>query len=231
MNRYKNKSKLKRSIAVVAKPKARAKSRPRSGSTRGGRPPRLLYVGSRGFVRAVRQSSGRRVWETSLPETGYELVSLLPGDDLVFAGSRGKLFGLDARTGAIRWENQLRGLKYGHMLLATEPEAPYLFVGIYGHVVAISKKTGRTKWKTSLPNTGYEIVSLVCEAGGVFAGSRGILFGLDPRNGEIEWRNGLKGLGYQHLTLAGSRQASTDGSVLIEQTAADERAAAAANPH
>lgn len=211
----KSKSKLKRSIAVVArssKPKRR----------RGPRP--LLYVGSRGFVRAVSQSTGRRVWETSLPETGYELVSLLHCGDLVFAGSRGILFALDARTGEIQWKNALRGLKYGHMLLATEADAPSVFVGIYGHVVAVSKKTGRMRWKTSLPKTGYTIVSLVCEGGGLFAGSKGLLFGLDPNRGEIEWRNGLQGLGYEHLTLAGSRSATTGASVLIEQTAADEQA-------
>lgn len=132
MKNSKSKSKLKRSIAVVAR-----KPKPKRRSSR-----QLLYLGSRGFVRAVSQSTGRRVWETSLPETGYTLVSL------------------------------------------------------------------------------------VCERGGLFAGSAGHLFGLDPNRGEIEWRNGLQGLGYEHLTLAGSQQTSSDGLVLIEQTAADERARA-----
>lgn len=178
-------------------------------------------MGTRGFVRAVQQRSGRKVWETSLPETGYDLVSLQRCGAWIFAGSKGRLFALDARTGQILWHNDLRGMQYGHMLIATEPAAPSVFVGIYGHVVAISKQTGRTRWKTSLPKTGYAIVSLVCEEGRLFAGSKGLLFGIDPNRGGIVWSNGLQGLGYEHLTLAGSERASSEGLVLIEQSAAD----------
>lgn len=178
-------------------------------------------MGTRGFVRAVQQRSGRKVWETSLPETGYDLVTLLRCGDQLFAGSRGRVFALDARTGEILWKNELRGMKFEHMVLATEPAAPSVFVGTYGHVVAISKKTGRARWKTSLPKTGYVLVTLVCEEGRLFAGSKGLLFGIEPNRGEIEWSNGLQGLGYEHLALAGSDSASSDALVLIEQTTAD----------
>jgi outer membrane protein assembly factor BamB len=203
--------KKKRSLSVIArKPKQKRRRAPVS----------LLYVGTRGFVRAVRQSTGRKAWETSLPGTGYELVSLLPDGERVFAGSKGRLFGLDARTGTLLWSNELRGMKYGHMQLATERDSPLIFVGIYGHVVAISKKTGRKKWQTSLPRAGYEIVSLVSENGRLMAGSKGLLFGIDPRRGEIEWTNRLQGLGYEHLALAGEEHSSND-LVLIQETAAN----------
>lgn len=197
---------------MVVAPKAKPRRR------RGG--VRLLYVGTRGVVRAVSQSTGRKVWGISLPGTGYELVSLLHTGDLLLAGSRGCLFGLDARTGQIRWKNELRGMQYGSMQLATESDSSLVFVGIYGHVVAISKRSGRKKWQVSLPRTGYAIVSVVSEGGRVLAGSKGLLFGIDPRRGQIEWTNRLKGLGYEHLALAGAQHTNSNELVQIQQAAA-----------
>lgn len=77
-----------------------------------------------------------------------------------------------------------------------------LFVGTYGHVRAIDKRTGEDRWQTSLPATGYETVSVLCEGFRVFAGSKGYVFALDARTGEILWTNGLSGLGHNDMSLA-----------------------------
>ena len=77
-----------------------------------------------------------------------------------------------------------------------------LFIGTHGHVTAINKKTGRKVWSTSLPKTGFHIVSLLYKDGVVYAGSNGYLFALDAADGSIEWSNGLKGLGHGHMVLA-----------------------------
>ena len=77
-----------------------------------------------------------------------------------------------------------------------------LFVGTFGHVRAIDKRTGEDRWQISLPATGYETVSLLCEGSRVFAGSKGHVFALDARTGAILWTNGLSGLGHEDMSLA-----------------------------
>ena len=101
-----------------------------------------------------------------------------------------------------------------------------LFVGTHGHVRAIGKRHGRRVWDTSLPGTGYDVVTLLYEDGVLFAASKGYLFALDALTGEIRWKNGLKGLGNDHVLLATTRS-STDALVTVG--AAQAAAAAAAS--
>ena len=79
----------------------------------------LLFIGTHGHVRAVGKKHGRKVWNTSLPSTGYGLVTLLHEDGVLYAASYGRLFALDALTGEILWKNGLRGLGNADVLLAT----------------------------------------------------------------------------------------------------------------
>ena len=107
------------------------------------------------------------------------------------------------------------------------PRSPddLLFVGTYGHVRAIDKKRGRMVWDTSLPKTGYDVVTLLHEDGLLFAASKGQLFALDPETGRIRWRNALKNMGHGHLLLATTRVAS---HALLPLVRSAEDAAAAA---
>ncbi len=98
-----------------------------------------------------------------------------------------------------------------------------LFVGTHGHVRAIHKRTGRRAWDTSLPGTGYTLVSVLYEDGVVFAASHGHVFGLDAATGAIRWKNALKGLGYDDVSLATSRQATDDLTVRVKKKAAAAR--------
>ena len=80
----------------------------------------LLFIGAKGYVRALSKRTGRKVWETSLPGTGYLPVNLLCDGETVFAASRGKVIALEAGSGQILWENGLRGLGYEAISLAVE---------------------------------------------------------------------------------------------------------------
>jgi outer membrane protein assembly factor BamB len=79
----------------------------------------LLFVGTEGHVRAIDKRTGKDVWDTDLPGTGFDIVSLVHEPGVLFAGSKGLLFALDPRTGAILWKNELKGLGHGHMVLAS----------------------------------------------------------------------------------------------------------------
>lgn len=85
----------------------------------------------------------------------------------------------------------------------------FLFLGLFGHVVAVEKSTGATIWDTSLPNTGFSVVSIVYEDDRLFCASGGRAFALDPRSGEILWTNELPGLGSGPVFLATASSSPT----------------------
>jgi outer membrane protein assembly factor BamB len=101
-----------------------------------------------------------------------------------------------------------------------------LFVGTHGHVVAFQKFTGKEVWRTSLPKTGWSLVTLLVEDGVLFASSKGHLFALDPLTGEIFWSNPMSGLGSGHACLATMRQGSDRAGNPLPQVAASEADAA-----
>lgn len=87
-----------------------------------------------------------------------------------------------------------------------------LFIGTHGHIAALDKATGDRRWCTSLPSTGFQIVSIVVEDGVLFAASRGHVFALDPVTGRIQWSNGLSGLGHGHVFLTTARSSPSNES-------------------
>ena len=106
---------------------------------------------------------------------------------------------------------------------ATE-SARLLYVGTFGHVVAVDQVTGATTWQTSLPRTGYEVVSIVFEHGQLFCGSGGRVFALDPATGEILWKNDLPGLRKNLMCLTTQNSNSTEQlmSVLAARRSAQQ---------
>ena len=79
----------------------------------------LLFVGPNGFVAGINRITGERQWTTKLEGTGFNIVSLLVDDGVLFAATNGKLFALHPATGELFWENPLKGLKHGHLCMAT----------------------------------------------------------------------------------------------------------------
>jgi outer membrane protein assembly factor BamB len=106
----------------------------------------------------------------------------------------------------------------------------YLFAGTYGHVMAVRKTSGRKVWDTSLPMTGYSVVSILLEDGKLFCASGGRVFALDPATGEILWSNGLKGrgTGLVFLSTANSNNTEAVMTLLAESVGKKKRRAAAA---
>ena len=100
-----------------------------------------------------------------------------------------------------------------------------LFVGTHGHVLALHKESGRTIWSTSLPRTGYSIVSIIVEDGLLLCATGGRVFALDPVDGWIRWTNDLPGLGHGLVYLATTRTSPMeDMSLLAGQRGADAAA-------
>ena len=81
-----------------------------------------LFLGTKGHVVRVRKRDGEEVWRTRLK--GSNLVVAVVEPDGVFAYTRGRLWALDADTGEIRWTNNLRGLGYGHGMIASANQVP-----------------------------------------------------------------------------------------------------------
>ena len=102
-----------------------------------------------------------------------------------------------------------------------------LFLGTHGHVIALSKKTGRKVWATSLPGTGWSVVSILFEEGQLFCASGGRAFCLDPVTGEVIWSNGLKGFGQGLVYLTSALSNDTEALMSLLSAEAANRAAAA----
>ena len=96
-----------------------------------------------------------------------------------------------------------------------------LFAGMHGHVAALDKETGTEVWRTSLPKSGYGVVSILHEEGRLLCGAGGHVFALDPESGEILWHNGMPNLGHDMIFLA-TVSSSAGGmlSILAAQAAA-----------
>jgi len=79
----------------------------------------IIYVGAGRFVAALDAGTGEELWRTKLGGANCVVTLLLKGQS-VFAGYRGRMHCLDARTGTLRWENDLPKMGYGAVLCAME---------------------------------------------------------------------------------------------------------------
>lgn len=105
----------------------------------------------------------------------------------------------------------------------------YLFLGTFGHVVAIRKSSGKKVWTTSLPKTGYSLVSILVEDETVYCASAGRVFALDPGTGKFLWSNGLKGLGTSGVYLTTANSNNTDAILNLMEEEAKKRKAGASS--
>jgi outer membrane protein assembly factor BamB len=82
----------------------------------------LIFVGLRGTVVALERETGATRWQTSLRGADFVNVALQNGD--LFAACKGRLYRLDPATGDIHWCNELAGLGYGIVSIASAAQAP-----------------------------------------------------------------------------------------------------------
>ena len=76
-----------------------------------------LYLGIRGHVVCIRKHDGQEQWRTKLK--GSDLTCVVVEPDAIYAATRGHLYALDARTGDIRWVNELPRLGFGTPIIAS----------------------------------------------------------------------------------------------------------------
>ena len=72
---------------------------------------------------AIDVARGRQAWRTRLRSgffggTRYKDACVIEHEGRVYAGSHGYVFALDARTGLLLWQNELKGLGYNDVTLA-----------------------------------------------------------------------------------------------------------------
>lgn len=71
----------------------------------------LIFVGLNGYALALHRDTGEIVWSNDQMKSGY--VTLLLDGDRLIASTNGYIYCLDPLTGAIRWNNPLRGFGMG----------------------------------------------------------------------------------------------------------------------
>jgi len=176
---------------------------------------RIYVMSNRGmdneFVLALAVNDGRTIWTTRVGNVGNpnqnpsfpkaRSTPTVDGNRIYALGSDGDLVCLEADTGNIRWQKNLRkdfGGQSGEWAYAESPlvDGDVVVVtpgGAQATIVALNKKTGATVWKTAVPGgdpAGYAS-AIVVNAGGrkqyVQFLSKGIV-GVDARNGEFLWR-------------------------------------------
>jgi len=177
---------------------------------------RIYLMSNRGmdneFVEALSTQDGKVIWTTRVGNVGnpkqepnYPKARSTPtidGDLLYALGSDGDLACLDAKTGKIRWQKNLRkefGGQPGEWAYAESPliDGDLVVVtpgGAEATMVALNKKTGALIWKSAIPGgepAGYAS-AIVVQGGGrkqyVQLLSKGLV-GVDAKTGQFLWRN------------------------------------------
>jgi outer membrane protein assembly factor BamB len=163
------------------------------------------------FVQALSTQDGKVIWTTRVGNVGnpnqdppYPKARSTPtvdGNLLYALGSDGDLACLEARSGKIRWQKNLRtefGGKPGEWAYAESPliDGDHVVVtpgGEQATMVALNKKTGAAVWKSAIPggdDAGYAS-AIVVQGGGrkqyVQFLSKGIV-GVDAKTGQFLWR-------------------------------------------
>jgi len=76
----------------------------------------MVHIGIKGHVIALDSVTGQEIWRTRLRG---DFVNLALADGNLYATANGQLYCLDPGTGHIRWKNELKGLGFGLISIAT----------------------------------------------------------------------------------------------------------------
>jgi outer membrane protein assembly factor BamB len=176
---------------------------------------RIYLMSNRGmdneFVQALSTKDGKPVWTTRVGNVGnpnqnppYAKARSTPtvdGDFLYALGSDGDLACLEAKSGKIRWQKNIRkefGGQPGDWAYAESPlvDGDLVVVtpgGAEATMAAVNKKTGAVVWKSAIPGgdpAGYAS-AIAVEGGGrrqyVQLLPKGLV-GVDAKTGQFLWR-------------------------------------------
>ena len=176
---------------------------------------RIYLMSNRGmeneFVQALSVQDGKPIWTTRIGNVGnpdqnppYAKARSTPtvdGEFIYALGSDGDIACLEAKSGKIRWQKNIRkefGGQPGEWAYAESPlvDGDVVVVtpgGAQATIVALNKKTGAVIWKSAVPGgdpAGYAS-AIVVQAGGrkqyVQFLSKGMV-GVDAKTGQFLWR-------------------------------------------
>lgn len=85
--------------------------------------PSLVYIGVKHHVLAFDRKTGVEAWRAELApkyRSSATFVNVVRDRDGLFATCAGELFSLDPRTGAVLWQEPLKGLGTGLVTIATD---------------------------------------------------------------------------------------------------------------
>ena len=176
---------------------------------------RIYLMSNRGmeneFVQALSTKGGKVIWTARVGNVGnpnqnppYPKARSTPtvdGNFIYALGSDGDLACLDAKSGKIRWQKNIRkdfGGQPGEWAYAESPlvDGDVVVVtpgGEQATMVALNKKTGALIWKSTVPGgdpAGYTSAIIVQAAGRkqyVQYLSKGLI-GVDAKTGQFLWR-------------------------------------------
>jgi outer membrane protein assembly factor BamB len=164
------------------------------------------------FVQALSTKDGKPIWTTRVGNVGNpnqepnfpaaRSTPTVDGNFIYALGSDGDLACLEAKSGKIRWQKNIRkefGGQPGEWAYAESPlvDGDVVVVtpgGAEATMVALNKKTGALVWKSAVPGgdaAGYAS-AIVVQGGGrkeyVQCLSKGMV-GVDAKTGQFLWRN------------------------------------------
>lgn len=155
----------------------------------------VVYFGTYDSYGAVDLRTGRRLWETTLPESVSGVHVAFDGKTLFAAAGQWKLVACEPKTGKARWSLPLKGYS-GPMVAAGGVLYCELKDGV---LTALDTRTRKSRWslnleprplpKKSMRNLGMSADPLIIE-GRLFVGTNaGEVICLDPGTGKIRWRH------------------------------------------
>jgi len=175
----------------------------------------LLVVGYQGYVLGLDPVSLAVQWSTSLPKTGYDVVTVKvystnssadstnSSVESVYAGSAGRVFKIDPGSGVITQSNQLPGRGKKRIDLCHHKLLDWIVVGTNGYMIALDMVSMGTIKEISLPKCGYDRVSVADGGDRIYAASQGYLYQIGPGFLELKDQASLPGSGKQmtHLSV------------------------------
>ena len=133
-------------------------------------------------------------WENSLKGSGYEVVSVIDKNGFIYTGSNGFIYKLDANGNTLKTNNLPGRGNYEIRLAITDT---HLVVGTYGFVVLVPLNDfGNTdkNINVSLPEGGYNNVSVLVAYNAIYAGTNGRVYHINSQ-GKVISRNDIPGVG------------------------------------
>ena len=97
-----------------------------------------MYVGTDGYALSLASSDLTTKWQTSLPDTGDNDVSVLYWNGVLYAGSNGFVYKLDS-SGSIREKNPLKDRGNHPVSLAISASGTELFAGTAGYALGLRR--------------------------------------------------------------------------------------------